>query len=164
MRNLISGALILFAVLINAQVAIEKTSVDGDGLLDFAGGTNKGIILPMVSSTPNVVEGTIVFDQTDKKVKYYNGAWVPLSRNSGSERERTNVVNDVATTDKGVVIGDDSTAAGILILESDNKALILPKVFSPELSVVKPEPGMMCYDLTTQRLSVFNGTKWEFWE
>ncbi len=166
MKNLISGVLLLCGiVIVNAQVAIEKASVDGDGLLDFASNTKKGIILPSVTSTPGVVEGTLVFDGNDKKIKYYNGSWVELSEETGTARTQTNTVSESVTSGQGVIIGaETSSAPGVLVLESSDKALILPKVASPHLNVVNPSPGMICYDTENQTLSVFNGSVWEFWE
>ncbi len=164
MRNLLSGVLVILGTVLSAQIAIDKSTVDGDGLLDFAAGTTKGIILPSITSTPGVVEGTIVFDSNDNKIKYFNGSWVSLNADSGESRMATNTVTDIANSNQGVIIGAESTdAPGVLVLESDDKALILPKVASPELSVVNPEAGMICYDTTTQRLSVFNGKVWEVW-
>lgn len=165
MRKLISGVLLLFGLVLSGQVAMEKASVEGDGLLDFAPNTKKGIILPSVTSTPGVVEGTLVFDANDKKVKYYNGSWVELTREVGESRLQSNTVSEKVTSGQGVIIGaETSSAPGVLVLESSSKALILPKVVEPHLNVVNPAPGMICYDTVNKTLSVFNGSVWEFWE
>lgn len=148
------------------QVAVEKTSVDGDGILDFPSNTNKGIILPGVSILPSGTEGTILFDRTDNKVKYYNGSsWEILTDDTGLARVQDNVVSEAVSSGAGVIIGaSTSTLEGVLVLESSNKALILPKVAAPHLNVVNPEAGMICYDITNHTFSIFNGTTWEFWE
>ncbi len=168
MKKLISVAAIFIVLCINAQVAIEKSSVEGDGILDFPSNTKKGIILPSVTSImTGVSEGTLLFDEIDNKVKYYNGtSWQNLTDDVGKARQRDNVVTEALTTlQTGVIIGaETSTAPGVLILESTSKALILPKVSEPHLNVVNPEAGMICYDVTHHKLSVFNGNTWEFWE
>lgn len=168
MKKLISGILLLFyGIIVSAQVAMEKTSVDGDGLLDFASNTKKGIILPSVTTATGmtVAEGTLIFDANDKKVKYYNGSWIELSEETGTTRTLTNTVSESGSSNQGVIIGaETSNAPGVLVLESSNKALILPKIASPHLNVVNPVSGMICYDTDNQAFSVFNGSVWEFWK
>lgn len=146
----------------------NKTSV----LLDFAVGQNKGIILPAVTELPvgsGLVEGTILLDAsepTKAKVAYYNGGWVDLS--SGNEADISDFIESQPNSDevsKGVIIGADSSSAdGVLILESTDKAMILPMVESTD-DISNPAPGMMVYINNTgaKRLAVFNGSKWTFW-
>ncbi len=144
-----------------SQIAIGKSSVDGDGLLDFVSGTTKGIILPKVESLNNQV-GSLVFDTSDNKVKYNNGSWVDLSINSGT----SDITNQSSYTERGggTIIGSDtSSAEGVLILESSDKALILPKIASPHLNVKSPSPGMICYDTDKDLLAIYNGIQWAFW-
>jgi hypothetical protein len=118
--------ILLFAISVfQAQVGILKTSVDGSGLLDFPTGTTNGIILPSVSSLPaSPSNGTLLASSTDNTVKMYvNGNWQNLA-DSG------NVTAPVGgdSVANGVTIGaPSSTAVGVLVLESSNKALILPK-------------------------------------
>ena len=70
MRNLI---LILFVLSFNlgfSQVAFGgKTSIDGDGVVDFSENLNKGIILPWVEDTAKVshTAGTLLYNSTEKK-------------------------------------------------------------------------------------------------
>lgn len=148
--------------------ATNKTSV----LLDFAVGQNKGIILPAVTELPvgsGLVEGTILLDASDSenaKVVYYNGGWFDLS--SGNEADISDFIESQPNSDevsKGVIIGSDSSSAdGVLILESTDKAMILPMVESTD-DISNPAPGMMVYINNTgaKRLAVFNGSKWTFW-
>ncbi|MFB9078942.1 hypothetical protein ACFFLS_10415 [Flavobacterium procerum] len=66
---------------------------------------------------------------------------------------------------KGTVIGAQSSDVdGVLVLESSNKALILPKVVSPHLNIIKPMAGTICYDTVKKLLCVYNGTEWTFWK
>lgn len=152
--------------MIQAQVAIGKETVDGDGILDFKLNTTNGILLPIVETLPtNAVEGTILMDKNDKVVKMKTDSeWIPLSDpgsidnvsfNTGTETPaQTNVIIGSATT----------TAPGVLVLESADKALILPKVAAPHTSVKDPFPGMICYDTVSKTLAVFDGLKWSYWK
>jgi len=151
----------------NAQVGFEKESVDGSGLVDFPSGTTKGIILPQVSDNANmtnVAEGTFVFDGTTSKVKYYNGtAWVELTGQAGTSK--TLLAGSENNQSKGLVIGaaDSPAEKGVLILESQDKALILPKVINPAVNVQSPSAGMICYDPVAKLVCFYNGTSWAFW-
>lgn len=156
-----------FVSFVNAQVAIEKTSVDGDGILDFPTNTTKGIILPAVTTLPTgtgATNGTFLLDYTDRKVKMrQNGQWVELTKETGNVAAVS--INASAETGEGVIIGTNpSPAAGVLVLEATNKALILPKIDRPHLNVVNPHPGMMCYDTYNKVIAVFNGSHWYFWK
>lgn len=150
----------------NAQVGFEKTSIDGSGLVDFPSGTTKGIILPQVinnTNMTNVSEGTFVFDGTSARVKYYDGtAWVELTAQTGISS--TLLPGTEQNTLKGVIIGDNTSAAnGVFILESQNRALILPKVIDPVVNVKSPAAGMMCYDPIAKLVCFYNGINWAFW-
>ncbi|WP_412850833.1 hypothetical protein ACL0VS_02360 [Chryseobacterium sp. PMSZPI] len=151
-----------------AQVAIGKDVVNGNStVLDFnnASGNTKGLILPATSGVPTgaLVNGTFVFDVTDNIVKVYeNDAWKPLSDAGNSSAV---VVNNTAETGKGVIMGDaTSPADGVLVLESQNKAMILPQIANPHTNVKNPYPGMMCYDAASKTLAVFDGSVWNYWK
>lgn len=157
--------LLLFSIVANAQTAIEKTSVDGAAILDFKAGTTKGIILPAVETLPaNPSNGTFLLDKNDQKIKMYqNGVWVDLS----DEGNISSIVPYSGTEDTGkkTIIGNqDSTSEGILVLEATNKALVLPKIANPHLTVKSPYPGMMCYDTVGKVLAIFDGNVWNYWK
>ncbi len=160
-------ALVIFNLSI-AQVAIGKQAVDGNStVLDFnnGSGNTKGLILPATSGLPtgSLVNGTFVFDVSDNKVKMYeNDVWKPLS-DAGSSGAV--VVNNSAEVGKGVVIGaSSSTADGVLVLESPDKAMILPQISVPHINVKSPYPGMMCYDTASKTLAIFDGSVWNYWK
>jgi hypothetical protein len=167
-RNIsIAVALVIFNSFF-AQVAIGKQSIDGRStVLDFenGAGNTKGLILPATSGFPtgSLVNGTLIFDVTDSKVKMYeNDAWKSLSDTGNSS---VILVNNSAETGKGVIMGEATSAAdGVLVLESPNKAMILPKVATPHLNVKNPYPGMICYDTTSKTLAVFDGSVWNYWK
>jgi hypothetical protein len=159
----------------------QKTSV----LLEFAAGQNKGIILPYVRTIPagpGLVEGTLILDATDAtkaKIKYYNGiispgsmdGWIDLS--NGNTADITTTLNTQPTSamiteelSAKVIIGADSTSAeGVLVLESDTKAMVLPMVTSTD-DVPDPSPGMLVYinKIGAKRLALYNGESWTFWK
>lgn len=159
--------LIFSIISTNAQVAIGKTTVNGSStLLDFADGSSntKGIILPAVESLPtSPVNGTVILNQADKKIKILeNNAWKNLS----DEGDLTKLVANTGTdAGAGVIIGaNSSNASGVLVLESANKALILPKIASPETNVQNPYPGMICYDTVSKSMAVYDGKVWSYWK
>lgn len=158
----------------------------------------KGLVLPWTSTVNNqplaynatteagyrgmqgtVVDGTIILDLSDKKVKYRrNNAWSPLTGalplTAGATTYNTfNTIDSSlqdnkkeGTTAKAAIgnNGATDTTAGILVLTDSDKAMVLPKVESPHLNIKNPTPGMMAYDTTKKQLAVYNGTIWSFWK
>ena len=176
---IISAAVFLVStLLIPAQVAVGKGSVQNNSISLEFGNENRGMILPWVTNTGAVsgaVEGTVVYDLSDHKVKTKNASgWKDLSIDStGTTIDPQNSTVDLATiqnnvttenTDAAVRIGTPTATPGILVLEDTNKAMILPRVASPHLNIINPAPGMMVYDTTAKQLAVFNGTVWSFWK
>lgn len=175
-----------------AQVAIGKASISNIPTTttpntsislefgDYVAGQGKGIIVPWVTSAAAVTgaeQGTVVFDTADKIMKYRkaDGSWFNLTKNETTTVDgqanynTTGVVNTTLQAsltdnpDAKAAIGTPTATPGILVLEESNKAMVLPKVPSPHLNIINPEPGMMVYDTTTKQLAVFNGTVWSFW-
>lgn len=148
-------------------------------LLEFANTNDKGIVLPTVRTKPtNPTEGTIILDAsnsaTSARIKYYNGisgdGWVDLS---GKDGEVTNFLSSQPTTSqvteeissKAIIGATSSNADGVLVLESPDKAMVLP-IVSDVNNIPSPSPGMMVYVNKTgaKRLAVFNGSVWSFWK
>jgi hypothetical protein len=158
-----------------SQVAIGKMTVSSPSVsLDFGSG-NRGMILPWVTSegsVTGVVNGTLVYDLLDKKVKVkYASGWKDLTVNTNGTTVQNGVdgaliqgssVNE--NTSAKSAIGTALTAVpGILVLEDTDKAMVLPTVASPHLNIINPSPGMMVYDNFNKVLAVYNGTVWSFW-
>lgn len=179
MKNLLILITVVFSGTLFSQVIIgdnigtasNKTSV----LLEFANTNNKGLILPYVrtlASSPT--QGAIVLDasnSSDARVKYYNGGWVDLS---GQGANITTVLSSQPTTAQvseavtaKTIIGATSSAVndGVLVLESNTKAMVLPQV-SDVNNIPSPSAGMMVYvnKPGAKRLAVYNGSKWSFWK
>ena len=161
--------LLLTANFHNAQVAIGKTDITNNFVsLEFGIG-NKSIVLPWVTSQLLVlgaVNGTIIFDSLDKKVKYLkNGSWFDLTvdTNGAVDTSLQNGLLDYesAKVDIGTKVDD---SPGILVLTDSDKAMILPKMVSPHLNIKNPTAGSMAYDTNKKQLAVYNGTNWTFWK
>lgn len=157
--------LVLGCINTNAQTVIGKKTADGDAVLDFASGTTRGVILPAVETLPATpANGTFLLDKNDSTIKMYeDGVWVALSASGNTDA----VVDYSGTVDNGkqTVIGAlETTVDGVLVLESPDKALVLPKIADPHLNVKSPYPGMICYDTTKKAMAVFNGGVWSYWQ
>lgn len=178
MKNLFFLLLFVYSISIHSQVAIGKNSITNASVsLEFGNiagdtSTQRGIILPWSNSTTavenaGVVTGTLIYDTSDKKVKYYKDTygtpiWFDLSPNSGSVD--TSLQSSLTDNPEAKVsIGNPTSTPGILVLEDTTKAMILPLV-DKYSSVVNPTPGMMVYDLSNDMFCVFNGTVWSFWK
>lgn len=153
------------------QVAIGKQSVTNSSVSLEFGSANRGLVLPWVTSTASVngaVDGTLIFDTTDKKVKYRkNGAWFDLTKDNTGTVDTTLQNGLSELTSAETTIGKrtpTNTASGILVLTDDDKAMILPKVANPHLNIVNPAAGMIVYDSVNRQLAVFNGSVWSFWK
>lgn len=154
-----------------SQVAIGKASVSNTSVsLEFNNG-NKGIILPWVTSAGAVtgaVDGTVIYDTTDRKVKYRkSGAWKDMSIDAtGTVNTALQNAKTESAAAKVTIGGNSSTnaTAGILVLADDNKAMVLPKMDRPHLNIVNPAAGTIAYDTANHQLAVFNGTVWSFWK
>lgn len=176
MKNIILTAFFsLVATTLKAQISIGKSAITNASVLmefDNALANKKGIILSTVDNVTNALgtvpaanNGTFLFDRSDDRVKRYeNNAWINLS-DPGSETKITPNTSAETTATQGAIIGAaTSNAKGVLVLEVSNKALVLPWIRDPHLTVLNPYPGMMCYDTTSRTLAVFDGTVWNYWK
>lgn len=185
---------VLFFSNLSSQVAIGKSSLTANSAvsLEFYDGVSpantRGLILPWastVSGTPNssylgftsVVDGTLIFDIFDEKIKYRkDGAWYDLTIKNKTDAIPgiTNVTLDFThqnsleeKQEARVIIGSNAetdSTPGILVLSDSNKAMILPKVIDPNISIINPSAGMIVYDPAKRLLAVFNGTVWSYWK
>lgn len=174
MKKIILTTTLFIVACASAQVAIGKQNVSTPSVsLEFYDGADnaKGMILPWVTSAAsvsNAVNGTLIFDSADKKVKLkQNGSWTDFTKldNGNINLSLQNNVTEQANA-KAQIGGNATTdtTPGILVLADTNKAMVLPKVASPHLNIINPEPGTMVYDTTKKQLAVYNGTNWSFWK
>lgn len=182
MKNTFLLLTALFGTFATAQVAIGKVGITtlADNVtpnpwisLEFGPDTTekRGLVLPWVNSAGAVtgsVDGTIVYDLTDHKVKYKRaGSWFDLSVDTNGVADTTLQDNKSEQSNAKAAIGSAATTdttPGILVLTDENKAMILPKVALPHLNIKNPAAGMLAYDTTNRQLAVFNGTSWSFWK
>lgn len=166
---MISASALSAQVIIGDAVGTAPANKKQSVLLEFANSNDKGIILPYVRTLPlNPTPGTLVMDSTvptAAKVKLYDGNdWRVLS---GESDMTLSLINQPLTATEGdakAIIGSDTSSAdGVLVLESDTKAMILPTV-TDITNIVKPSPGMMVYVKGSKKyLAIFDGNKWAFW-
>ena len=153
--------------------AIDKTSV----LLEFANTNNKGIIISYVRTLPaNPEPGTLLLDVSDAtkaRIKYYsakdvNEPWEDLSGKDADVTAQLSIQSASITenaTAKAIIGSPESLADGALVLESNDKAMVLPIVDDVN-NIPSPSPGMLVYinKSGAKRLAVFNGNTWAFWQ
>lgn len=165
--------------LMNSQISIEKTGVDGDGLLDFKPNTNRGLLLPSTSTIPTAsssYQGAIIYDAINLKVVWCNGTTWTDATIAGTNNASFNgpISNTTSDNGNGVIIGNSTvTSVGSLTLSNVpttssatlpiGKALILPKVADPAANIANPIAGTMCYDTTNNKVAIFNGSQWDYW-
>lgn len=155
--------------LVNAQVAFGKTSVDGSAVVDFVENSNKGLILPWVEDLTKIEHSaaTLLYDTKNKKVIWFDGTtWKDLSIRPGAAdlTETATYDENEKVTGSAVIIGDPGTASvGVLSLNKEGHALILPKNVMPWENIKNPEPGTITYDTVNNLVCIFNGVEWTFW-
>jgi hypothetical protein len=155
------------------QLLIGKDTPSNESVLMEFGSDNKGIILPSVTDASAAIPGTFLFDINSKSVKVIeqknNGVqsnWTDLTLNEveGQAHGFSNAGVDVVTESAGVVLGADSTTKpGVLVLESKDKVMVLPKVSNPELNLPGAIAGTIVYDEANDMIAIFDGANWSFW-
>lgn len=164
MRNyilLLAGFLMQF---VNAQIGFGTNNIRGANLIDFGINKVNGIVLPYNQNTPKAVGGTLRVELNSSKIQYFNDTdWIDLTEEGLINTQVNNGIEN--NLEQGVVISDkDSQSPGVLVLESDNKAMVLPHVENPHLTIINPPTGMICYDIVSKTIAIFNGMKWFFYK
>lgn len=158
---------LVLSTLSHAQMIIAEennypTNITESTLLQFEDNRSKGIILPANTTEPvNPTNGTFIFDLTYQRIKMFeNNQWINLS-----DRGTAPTLFNENDFGEGVIIGaDKSDAEGVLVLESSDKAVVLPRVNNVNNEVINPYPGMICYDLSTKTITLFDGNQWNYWK
>lgn len=187
MNKIISIILLSACTTLFSQVRIGKSDAleisNTSVLLEFGDTKDRGIVLPYIETVPaegsaQATGGTIIFDASANaeykiKVKNQNAGWRDLSVQSGYSTVVENIVKPTQasplkdnTSAKAIIGSDTSTADGILVLESADKAMVLP-IVDDYKAIKNPSPGMLAFlkglSADEHRLIVFNGQKWTFW-
>lgn len=159
--------LFFYPIMALGQTVIgNQTANHIDAILGFSNTIDniKGIVLPAVDNLPvNPTNGTFLFDRIDEKVKMYqNGGWTTLS--DAGDTSGLQAFSGTETNKKTVLGAKSTSVDGVLVLEDNSKALLLPKIEDPHLNVPSPYPGMMCYDTSSKSLAVYDGANWNYWK
>ncbi|EKB61687.1 hypothetical protein [Bergeyella zoohelcum] len=154
----------------SASVSIEFNDNDAD-----RSNNKRGLVLPWVTSVQAVengataagrtlVNGTLIFDTSDKKVKLKKPTgWEDLTLSTSGIVDTSLQDNRTEDPKAKVSVGTtQSNVDGILVLEDNNKAMMLPIVNSYE-DIISPEPGTMVFDFPKHLLCFYNGKEWTFW-
>lgn len=173
------------ATVTNSSVSLEFSPGNKGLVLPWAMVQNIGT--NGYTGMSNAVTGTLIFDMNDYRFRLCtnnstgnNSGWETLSDN-GTGSNGPSTINITGTTGTNTLtnraIQEDkeenpkaktsigtpnASVPGILVLEDNNKAMILPKVASPHKNIKNPAPGMMVYDTDNQLIALFNGTVWSF--
>lgn len=168
------------ACMVNAQVIISDGDTNVPGydtrsvLLGFGDkdnsgeGVNKGIILPMAEKIWTA-GGSFLVDKDDLNAVVMwegrnGGGWVPLTRPNDLIEDSFRVSGTV-DVGEGVIIGaDQSSKRGVLVLESIDKTLVLPRVYKPHENMKNAIAGTICYDTSVDMLAVYDGQNWHYWK
>jgi len=187
MNKFISILLISISTTLFSQVRIGKsaaTSLSSTSVLvEFGDTKDKGVLLPYLETVPidgteQATGGTLIFDASANgeykiKVKNQNAGWRDLSIQSGYTTAVAASVKSLQaspladnSTAKAIIGATTSNADGILVLESADKAMVLP-IVDDYKAIKNPSPGMLAFlkglSADEHRLIVFNGQKWTFW-
>lgn len=175
MKKITLTLLLVFSSLTFAQVAIGKSNVSNASISLEFGNENRGLLLPWVTTQDDVASpanGTLIYDTNDKKVKARTtSGWQDLSVHTGTTLDPLTSIDGLILqnpfseeSSAKTSIGTPTATPGILVLEDNNKAMVLPKVVNPHLNIVNPSPGMIVYDPEEYLLCVFNGSEWTYWK
>ncbi|MTG99392.1 hypothetical protein NWE55_13355 [Myroides albus] len=152
------------------QVTIGKESIEfKSSILEFADMQNKGMVLPVFAKDnldKESVAGTLFLDETQKKVLLFLGEekYMDLSVTPGEVNlEYYNGVQEISGVQSSISLEPNLTIPGVLVLQSDSKALVLPRVESPHLNIKNPTAGTIAYDTNSKMLCIYNGKDWSFW-
>ena len=160
------NAQIKFSSSNNSQFSSESVLIEFDDSAE----NSKGLILPMViSKDPLSVDGTLLYDAEDFKFKVkQDGQWIDMNEVKPNWRPVLELTNMRDVVGAGVTISDETitneNSVGVLVLSSTNKAMVLPKIKSPDIKVVNPYVGMICYDTDSEMLAMFDGAVWNYWK
>jgi len=163
--KILSLCLVMFAFGLKAQdlnLAIGKTSVDGDALVDFGTEVRGMVIAPIndvTTMSPAPSAGTIAFDGATGSFRYFDGtSWSPVVTGGA-----TGGVASGTDTYKQLVGAETSTANGVVVFGEDTgetQALVLPKLANGNLRFNNPVTGLMYYDTVLKSVMVYNGNSW----
>lgn len=179
MKNIFKISMLMVGLLlgskVSAQIAIGKATMTNPSVLLEFGNEAKGIIVPQVSSVASPSGGTFIFNNSAGILAmevYENGVWKDLTSDSTTTPKTIGISHTYAnngTSDitgiNGVIIGANaSSKRGALVLESTEKALLLPLVANPHTTIKGAIAGTIVYDTASDTLAVYDGIYWSYWK
>ena len=165
MKTILTTVIALLTLSLTAQdlkLAVGKTSVDGDAIMDF-GPDLRGMVLGPIqnAATAPAVGGTIAFDGNTGSFRFYNGTSWSTAVPGGQTGTNPNAVG--TDTYKQIIGAETSAATGVVIFGEDSgetQALVLPKFANGHLRFNNPVPGLIYYDTVDKTVKVYNGNAW----
>lgn len=143
------------------KVAIGKTTVDGDAMLDF-GSEVRGLVLAPVANvtTMTASPGTIAFDGNTGSFRYLDntGVWSPVI--AGGVTGGVQSGTDGAQFLIGTTTASSSAVLHLGANSGESRALVLPKLANGNLRFNNPVAGLMYYDTVLKAVMVYNGAVW----
>jgi len=146
------------------KLAVGKTTVDGDAMVDF-GTELRGMVIAPIADVEDVnithSAGTIAFDGATGSFRYFDGNNWSTPKPNGDDTGA-----DVALgtdTFKQLIGAETSSATGVVIFGEDsgeNQALVLPKLANGNLKFKNPVTGLIYYDTVLKAVMVYNGNGW----
>jgi hypothetical protein len=137
---------------------ISNRTGASDSLVIF-NSTTKGIALPNMTTTQRdairnfgnttLTNGLTIYNNTTTTIDYYNG---------------TNWQNIIAPNSNGNVLIGTTTdvASSILTINSTTKGVLFPRMTTTQKNAISsPATGLVVYDTTLNKLSVYTGSAWE---
>jgi len=72
----------------------------------------------------------------------------------------TEIMRLVSATNNVLIGTVTGATSSILTLESTTKGFLPPRNANPSVNITSPATGLVCYNTTTNKLQVYNGTSW----
>jgi hypothetical protein len=163
MKKIFYLVLPFFSLLSFSQVGVGTTTPDASSVLHLESGSNKGFLLPRVTTAQrnaadgilSPVGGIVIYDTTINclLISLENGKW----KNACSGDEQGITIG--TTTSVGIAgIGISSSLDSNTILEvvSTSKGVLLPLATSDLANVL----GLIYYNTTNDTIRIYNGSSW----
>lgn len=154
---------IFFAFSLQAQdlnLAVGKTTVDGDAIMDFGDELRGMVIAPIQDAeTSSPDAGTIAFDGATGSFRFYNGTNWSNPQSGGATGGHASGTD----TFKQIIGAETSATTGVVVFGEDNnesQALVLPKLENGNLRFNNPVAGLIYYDTALKSVMVYNGNAW----
>ncbi|MDR6159062.1 hypothetical protein QF023_002867 [Chryseobacterium sp. SLBN-27] len=162
MKKIIILTALTLAGWVQSQVAIGKTTLTNSSVALEFGSDVRGIRLPLVTdaTTMTGTNGSMVFDAATGSFRFYaNNVWSAAT--SGGQTGGAPTGSD---TGSGVIVGaNSSSATGALIIESSNRALVLPQAILVGQRSITGVKGLAIWDPALKAVAVYDGVKWNYY-